>query len=93
MSIQAGYSTHAMAASGPPDPSKLAEPDLPTKITSAIVPPDEEVPDDLDEDEDLLPVARRRGNRAIDTKENVDDAPADEDDLFGDEVDGEEEEP
>ena len=76
----------------PADNTNYAEESIPGAVTSAIIPPDEDIPDDLDDDEDILPVAIRRGNRVREDRGPAAvKAPVDEDDLFGDEPDGEEE--
>ena len=65
---------------------------IPGAVSSAVIPPDEDIPDDLEEDEDILPVAIRRGNRVREDKTSGAAKPPagnDEDDLFGDEPDGE----
>ena len=83
-----------------PEPAALTEPG--STVTSAIIPSDEKVPDDLndgggdddDDDEDDVVRARPRGpqmqmNGAPDDEEEL----GDDDDLFGDGVEADEDEP
>jgi hypothetical protein len=73
----------------PTDPSDQAPPDLPGAVTSAILPVDEPVPDELSDDEDdIIPRKRPLGDLV---KTKIDDEASDlEDDLFGDDPDDEE---
>ncbi|KAL1306867.1 hypothetical protein AAFC00_005517 [Neodothiora populina] len=71
-----------------PDPTNIAEPD---GITTAILPSDEKVPDDLnqdddddDDDEDIVVRSRPRGPQMNGAPEEEEEL-GDEDDLFGDE--------
>jgi hypothetical protein len=75
----------------PIDPSDQAPPDLPGAVTSAILPVDEPVPDELSEDEDdIIPRKRPLGDLV---KTKIDDEASDlEDDLFGDDPDEDEQE-
>jgi hypothetical protein len=75
----------------PTDPSDQAPPDLPGAVTSAILPVDEPVPDELSEDEDdIIPRKRPLGDLV---KTKIDDEASDlEDDLFGDDPDEDEQE-
>ncbi|CAD0096983.1 unnamed protein product, partial [Aureobasidium vineae] len=78
----------------PTDPSDQAPPDLPGAVTSAILPADEPVPDELSEDEDdIIPRKRPLGD-LVNTKIDEDDASdmGDDDDLFGDGGDDDEQE-
>jgi hypothetical protein len=75
----------------PTDPSDQAPPDLPGAVTSAILPVDEAVPDELSEDEDdIIPRKRPLGDLV---KTKIDDEASDlEDDLFGDDPDEDDQE-
>lgn len=78
----------------PTDPSDQAPPDLPGAVTSAILPADEPVPDDLSEDEDdVIPRKRPLGD-LVNTNIHEDEASdiADDNDLFGDADDDDQEE-
>jgi hypothetical protein len=77
----------------PTDPSDQAPPDLPGAVTSAILPADEPVPDELSEDEDdIIPRKRPLGD-LVNTK--IDDEASDmgdDNDLFGDDPDEDQDE-
>ncbi|KAG9997683.1 hypothetical protein KCU78_g16829, partial [Aureobasidium melanogenum] len=78
----------------PTDPSDQAPPDLPGAVTSAILPADEPVPNDLSEDEDdIIPRKRPLGD-LVNTKIDEDEISnmGDDDDLFGDGGDDDEQE-
>ena len=78
----------------PTDPSDQAPPDLPGAVTSAILPADEPVPDNLSEDEDdIIPRKRPLGD-LVNTKIDEDEASdmGDDNDLFGDADDDNQEE-
>jgi len=78
----------------PIDPSDQAPPDLPGAVTSAILPVDEPVPDELSEDEDdIIPRKRPLGD-LVNTKIDEDEASdlGDDNDLFGDDPDEDQEE-
>lgn len=76
----------------PIDPSDQAPPDLPGAVTSAILPADEPVPDELSEDEDdIIPRKRPLGD-LVNTKIDEDASDiGDDDDLFGDDPDKDQE--
>lgn len=72
-----------------PEPSSLAEPNFEVgNVTSAVIPPDEPVPDMLgedDDDEEVVTNGRRKGGKIADEEEDMASAAADLDaDLFGD---------
>ena len=78
----------------PIDPSDHAPPDLPGAVTSAILPADEPVPDELSEDEDdIIPRKRPLGD-LVNTKIDEDEASdlGDDNDHFGDDPDEDQEE-
>ena len=78
----------------PTDPSDHAPPDLPGAVTSAILPVDDPVPDELSEDEDdIIPRKRPLGD-LVNTKIDEDEASdmGDDNDLFGDADDDDQEE-
>ena len=74
-----------------PDHSTLYEPDTAGgTVASAIIPPDESIPDgiggreDDDEDEDVVPTAKRSGGRTVTDDDEEPEDLGEEDDLFGD---------
>ncbi|KAG9692686.1 hypothetical protein KCU95_g18546, partial [Aureobasidium melanogenum] len=78
----------------PTDPSDQAPPDLPGAVTSAILPADDPVPNDLSEDEDdIIPRKRPLGD-LVNTKIDEDEGSnmGNDDDLFGDGGDDDEQE-
>jgi hypothetical protein len=75
----------------PTHPTDQAPPDLPGAVTSAILPVDAPVPDDLSEDEDDI-IQRKRPLADL-VKTKIDEEASDQgdvDDLFGDDEDDQE---